>query len=313
MTSGQLNKNEQYIRRCIHLALNGKLTTAPNPMVGAVVVCDDRIIGEGYHEKYGFAHAEVNAIASVKEADKHLLTRSTIYVSLEPCSHFGKTPPCADLIIKTGIPRVVIGSRDTNAKVNGGGIKKLLDAGIDVTVGVLEDECRELNKKFFTHHELHRPFITLKWAQTSDGVIGTRSSQRLILSDNTTQMLCHKLRAEHQAILVGHTTWDLDHPQLTVRRWVGKDPERIILSHKTDLTKQLEGIQSLLVEGGKETLQYFIDQNLWDEAQVETATIDQPITPSDNPVYAPTLTNAELTHIDKLSDRHTLSYYRRNG
>lgn len=263
-----MNRDEKYIRRCIQLALNGRLTTAPNPMVGAVIVYHDRIIGEGYHHRHGEPHAEVNAINSVKEEDRQYLCKSTIYVSLEPCSHFGKTPPCANLIIDKGIPRVVIGARDTNAKINGGGIKKLIDAGIEVKVGVLEQECRKLNEKFFTYHEQHRPFITLKWAQTADGIIGIKG-KRLLISNSTTQMLCHKLRAEHQAILVGRKTWEQDHPRLDVRSWAGNNPRIIVLSHGMNLDAELEGIQSLLVEGGRETLQYFIDNGLWDEVQIE--------------------------------------------
>ncbi|MCQ2076917.1 MAG: bifunctional diaminohydroxyphosphoribosylaminopyrimidine deaminase/5-amino-6-(5-phosphoribosylamino)uracil reductase RibD [Bacteroidaceae bacterium] len=258
--------------RCIQLALNGIFTTAPNPMVGAVIVCNDRIIGEGYHHCYGGHHAEVNAINSVRPSDRNLLPQSTLYVSLEPCCHYGKTPPCADLIIQEQIPRVVIGARDTNQKVNGGGIQKLLDEGIEVTIGVLEDECRKINKRFFTFHELHRPYITLKWAQTADGIIGIKG-ERLIISNTYTQMLCHKLRAEHQSILVGNNTWHQDKPSLTVRYWDGRNPKIIILSHDIDLQKELQGIQSLLIEGGRETLQYFIDKGMWDEAHVEVSSM----------------------------------------
>ena len=308
MTFGQLNNNplkqtqdEFYMRRCIHLALNGKLTTAPNPMVGAVVVYNGKIIGEGYHAQHGGPHAEVNAINSVKEEDRHLLTQSTIYASLEPCSHFGKTPPCADLIIRTGIPRVVIGCRDTNVKVNGGGIKKLLDAGIDVECGVLEKECRELNKHFFVQHELLRPFITLKWAQSSNGIIGCNTSDsRLMISDSFTQMLCHKLRAEHQAIIVGRKTWQHDKPQLNVRNWIGRNPKIIIFSHDTDLEEELNGLQSVLVEGGRETLQYFIDNDLWDEAYVEVSSLCINKKTGAEYVSAPILKNSTLVETTNL-------------
>ncbi|MCQ2096186.1 MAG: bifunctional diaminohydroxyphosphoribosylaminopyrimidine deaminase/5-amino-6-(5-phosphoribosylamino)uracil reductase RibD [Bacteroidaceae bacterium] len=276
------------MRRCIRLALGGRLTTAPNPMVGAVIVHDGRIIGEGYHHCHGEPHAEVNAIRSVRPKDVHLLKESTIYVSLEPCSHYGKTPPCADLIISLGIPRVVIGSRDTNTKVNGGGIRKLIDAGCEVKVGVLEKECRDINRKFFTYHEKHRPFITLKWAQTSDGVIGVEG-KRLSISNQYTNMLCHRLRAEHQAIMVGHRTWMLDAPQLNVRHWTGRDPRIIVFSHETDLDKEFGNTQSILVEGGRETLQYFIDRDLWDQIQIETLAMPAPCHPGSRHIHAPSL------------------------
>lgn len=315
-----MNKDERYIRRCIQLALNGRLTTAPNPMVGAVIVYHDRIIGEGYHHRQGEPHAEVNAVNSVKQEDVQYLSKSTIYVSLEPCSHFGKTPPCANLIIDKGISRVVIGARDTNAKVNGGGIKKLIDAGIEVKVGVLEEECRELNKKFFTYHEQHRPFITLKWAQTADGIIGI-NGERLIISNATTQMLCHRLRAEHQAILVGRKTWEQDRPRLDIRSWEGKKTKIIVLSHSMDLNAELEGIQSLLVEGGRETLQYFIDNGLWDEAQVEVNNTLEVAGKKEGAemISAPTLKNSVLIDtINLYSCQNTLEperqvfLYRRN-
>ena len=282
------------MRRCIQLARCGEAGAAPNPMVGAVVVCDGRIIGEGYHRRCGGPHAEVNAIGSVKE--KHLLSRSTIYVSLEPCAHFGKTPPCADLIIRSGIPRVVIGCTDPFAKVNGLGIKKLQDAGCEVVVGVLEQECRELNRRFFTFHQQHRPWITLKWAQSEDGFIG-KESERIFFSNALTQTLVHRLRARHQAILVGTRTALLDNPTLTTRYWSGPNPLRLTIDRRgilpptlhlldgstptivytneslreilTDLYER--GIQSLLVEGGAQLLQSFIDEGLWDEARIETA------------------------------------------
>lgn len=297
------------MRRCIQLALAGRLTTAPNPLVGAVIVHGDRIIGEGYHHRHGEPHAEVNAVRSVRPQDRHLLRESTIYASLEPCSHYGKTPPCADMIISLGIPRVVIGSRDTNAKVNGGGIHKLINAGCEVKVGVLEQECREINRKFFTFHELHRPFITLKWAQTSDRIIGITPSspstqtQGLIISNDYTRMLCHRLRAEHQAILVGRKTWGLDTPQLNVRHWTGHDPRIIVFSHTTDLQKEFDGLQSLLVEGGSQTLQYFLDNGLWDQIQIETSNTPAPIIPNANYVKAPTPPTGFATTHTILPDR----------
>lgn len=272
-----LSPEEQFMSRCITLARNGATTTAPNPMVGAVIVYQGQIIGEGYHHRCGEPHAEVNAVNDAISRGNHdKLKDSTIYVSLEPCCHYGKTPPCADLIIRHSIPRVVVGSRDSNAKVNGGGIKKLQDAGIEVKVGVLEQECRHLNRKFFFFQENHRPFITLKWAQTADHIIGA-SDERLVISDSYTQMLCHKLRAEHQGIVVGRTTWQTDHPSLNVRMWEGRNPQIFVLSDSlkqspfvslSDLLSS--GIQSLLVEGGRKTLEYLIDHNLWEECQIET-------------------------------------------
>lgn len=275
-----------YMQRCIQLAGNGWLTAPPNPMVGAVIVSDDgRIIGEGYHVRCGEGHAEVNAFASVKPEDEQLLPTSTIYVSLEPCSHYGKTPPCADLIVSKGVKRAVVGTVDPFAKVQGRGIRKLRDAGIEVTVGVCEKECRELNRVFFTFHSKQRPFITLKWAQTTDGTIGIKpiedGDKRLIISNELTQILCHKRRAEHQAILVGNNTWKLDRPSLTVRHWTGRNPRRIVLTSSDSIENILaelydDGIQSLLVEGGRQTLQSFIDSGLWDEAFVEIAAVQVP-------------------------------------
>ncbi len=281
------------MRRCLQLARCGEAGAPPNPMVGAVIVCDSRIIGEGYHRRCGGPHAEVNAINSVKERD--LLSRSTIYVSLEPCAHYGKTPPCADLIIETGIRRVVIGCTDPFTKVNGLGIKKLREAGCEVQVGVLEQECRELNRRFFTFHEKHRPWIILKWAQSNDGFIG--KDERVILSNALTQTLVHRLRARSGAILVGTNTALMDNPTLTTRLWPGPNPLRltidrngilpptlhlkdnstptVIYSHESieEILADLyaRGIQSLLVEGGAKLLQSFIDKGLWDEARIETA------------------------------------------
>ena len=234
-----MTTDEKYIRRCIQLARNGLCNAAPNPMVGAVIVYQGRIIGEGYHVRCGEAHAEVNAIRSV--ADPSLLRRSTLYVSLEPCSHYGKTPPCADLIIEKQIPRVVIGCRDPFPKVSGRGIQKLLDAGCEVTVGVLETECRQLLRRFITFHTLHRPYITLKWAQSADGFIdinrtGGTPAQ---LSDTYTLMLVHKRRAEHSAILVGTRTALLDNPSLTVRRWYGPSPVRVTIDRRGTLPEDL--------------------------------------------------------------------------
>lgn len=266
--------NKKYMQRCIQLAKNGLINAKPNPMVGAVIVYNGRIIGEGYHAHCGEGHAEVNAFASVKPEDEKNLKDATIYVSLEPCSHYGKTPPCADLIISKGVKKVVCGCIDPFSKVQGRGIKKLRDAGIDVTVGILEDECKELNKKFFTVNTLRRPYIILKWAQTANGYLDNNYKQ-IEISNDATKILSHKLRAENDAILVGRITDERDKPLLTVRNWVGTDPERIVLSHKTSIDEILSNLyknkkQSLIVEGGTRTIQSFIGRDLWDEIRIET-------------------------------------------
>lgn len=294
--------DEKYMRRCLQLARCGRLGAAPNPMVGAVIVHDGRIIGEGYHRRCGEGHAEVNAIASVAEKDRGLLKQSTIYVSLEPCAHYGKTPPCAQLIIDTGIPCVVVGCRDPFVRVDGRGISMLREAGILVREGVLEQECLHLNRRFITFHTLHRPFVTLKWAQSEDGFIDrdrtSCAEPSVCFSTPATRALVHQLRAEHDAILIGRRTMELDCPSLTVRYWNGKNPLPIVIgkggfkigddfsafrtvfphsSSETSLLSTLleelwkRGIQSLLVEGGAQTLQGFIDEGLWDEARIETA------------------------------------------
>jgi diaminohydroxyphosphoribosylaminopyrimidine deaminase/5-amino-6-(5-phosphoribosylamino)uracil reductase len=308
--------HEKYIRRCIELAKNGLGTTYPNPMVGSVIVHDGKIIGEGWHKKSGEPHAEVNAVNSVK--DKSLLNKSTIYVSLEPCSHFGKTPPCCDLIIKNGIPNVVIGTVDPNIKVAGNGIKKLIEARANVTVGILEKECRELNKRFFTFHEKKRPYVILKWAESLDGFIAPskniRNEQKPVwITNKFSRQLVHKWRSEEQAILVGTSTVIDDNPKLDVRDWSGNNPVRIVLDQNNRIAKDSHifnnqaitivfskstasvnkessnferidfgkniaqqitqvlykhQIQSLIIEGGRQTLQTFIDENLWDEARI---------------------------------------------
>lgn len=235
-----MTKDEKYIQRCIQLARNGMCNAAPNPMVGAVIVHNDRIIGEGYHARCGEGHAEVNAIRSVK--DESLLQESTIYVSLEPCSHYGKTPPCADLIIRKGIPRVVVGCVDPFSLVSGRGIQKLKDAGIDVKVGVLEAECRQLIKRFVTFNTQQRPYITLKWAESADGFIdiNREEGQPVVLSTPITSMYVHKQRAEHHAILVGRKTALLDNPSLTTRNWYGKNPVRLVIDKELTLPTSLK-------------------------------------------------------------------------
>ena len=270
-----MTEDEKYMRRCIQLAKNGQQNAKPNPMVGAVIVSrDGRIIGEGYHVRCGEGHAEVNAFASVSADDEQLLPEATIYVSLEPCSHYGKTPPCADLIIKKGVKRVVVGCIDPFAEVQGRGIQKLRDAGITVEVGVLEAECQALNRRFFTFHREQRPYIILKWAQTANGFIDDHFKPTQI-SSPFTKMLSHKLRAEEDAILVGRVTEERDRPQLNVREWAGQDPKRLVIDHAHPLNMEslyAHHIQSLIVEGGAETLRSFLVQNLWDEIRVETNT-----------------------------------------
>jgi diaminohydroxyphosphoribosylaminopyrimidine deaminase / 5-amino-6-(5-phosphoribosylamino)uracil reductase len=224
----------KYMLRCLQLAQQGVSYTAPNPMVGAVLVCDGVIVGEGYHHRFGEPHAEPNAINSV--TDKDLLKKSTLYVNLEPCSHYGKTPPCANLIVSSEIPRVVIGTLDPNPRVAGSGVEILRNAGVEVTVGVLEDECRELNKRFFIFQEQKRPYVLLKWAQTHDGFIDRKrtdmSEPPLVISNNITKQLTHQMRSENQAILVGANTVLLDNPSLTVRNWSGKSPIRIAIDRQ---------------------------------------------------------------------------------
>ena len=234
-----LSTEEMYMQRCIQLAQLGQGMVAPNPMVGSVLVYQDQIIGEGYHQQYGQPHAEVNCINSVAEADKGLISQSTLYVSLEPCAHFGKTPPCADLIIKHNIPKVIIGCRDPFEAVNGKGIDKLLAAGVDVTVGILEEECKILNKRFFTFHTKKRPYIVLKWAETANRFIGNDTQERLLISSETTNKLVHKWRSEEAAILVGTNTALLDNPSLTNRLWTGKQPIRLVIDKLLSLPKSL--------------------------------------------------------------------------
>lgn len=288
------------MRRAIQLARNGEGFAHPNPMVGAVITAPDgRIIGEGWHRRWGEPHAEVNAIASVSDSDRHLLREATIYVTLEPCSHYGKTPPCAKLIIDTGIPRVVVGAGDPFPKVAGHGIRMMREAGIEVTEGVLAEECRALNERFMTAHTLGRPFIQLKWAQSADGKMaaGTPGHMHPVkFSSPVTSVLMHRERAAADAILVGTDTVIIDNPSLTVRLWPGADPLKVtwvstrlpsdarILNERhvlLDPTLPLEesmkvlyrdhGVTSLMVEGGAATLRSFIESGLWDEIRTETS------------------------------------------
>ncbi len=280
--------DETLMRRCLQLAALGLGKTSPNPMVGAVIVHQDTVIGEGYHHRCGEAHAEINAITAVK--DKALLKESTLYVNLEPCSHFGKTPPCADAIIRYDIPKVVIGSIDYHDKVNGNGVRKLREAGIDVVENVCREECEELNKRFFTFHRKHRPYIILKWAQTRDGFMDIdRSSANVTsywITNPALKVITHKWRGEEDAILVGYRTMINDQPQLTTREYPGNDPMRFVMKRGVDIVStrpytplpdnapevvekmyQLN-IQSVIVEGGKNTIEKFMAAGLWDEARI---------------------------------------------
>lgn len=311
-----MNVHEKYILRCLEIAQKGLGSVSPNPMVGSVIVHNDEIIGEGYHQKYGGPHAEVNAINSV--SDKSVLKESTIYVSLEPCNHFGKTPPCSHLIVKHQIPKVVIANVDPFAAVNGTGIKYLQDHGIDVTFGILEQEAAFINRRFFTFHTKKRPYIILKWAQTQDGYMDIDRTDNpntsYWITTPASKRLSHQWRSEEDGILVGFNTVKNDNPSLTTREVTGKNPTRIVIDRKLDLptnkaifdessktiviNEQVEkaennihykkvnsthsiheiltalheeNIQSVIIEGGKATLNQFIEAGIWDEARVLTA------------------------------------------
>lgn len=271
--------DEKMMRRAIQFARNGRMDTSPNPMVGCVIAIGDRIIGEGYHRRCGEGHAEVNAVASV--ADPSMLKEATAYVTLEPCSHYGKTPPCARLLIDKGLKRVVIGSGDPNAKVNGRGVAMLREAGIEVVTGVLEDECRAINPHFMTAFSADRPYVMLKWAQSADGYMDVKrdlGEPSFLFSTPLNRAIVHRLRATHDAIMVGRRTADMDRPSLTVRYWAGRNPRRIIAdSHESvsDMLLRLraEGVTSLLVEGGPALLRSFIECGMWDEARIEVAPV----------------------------------------
>jgi diaminohydroxyphosphoribosylaminopyrimidine deaminase / 5-amino-6-(5-phosphoribosylamino)uracil reductase len=244
-----LTDNEKYMHRCLQLARQGAGTVAPNPMVGAVLVYENKIIGEGYHQQYGQAHAEVNCINSVDLENKLQIEKSTLYVSLEPCAHFGKTPPCADLIVKSKIPNVVVACRDSFGEVDGKGIEKLQVAGISVTTGVLEKEALALNKRFFTFHNQQRPYIILKWAQTADGRIAGNNGERFFISNQFTNRLVHQWRSEEAAIMVGTNTALKDDPALTTRLYSGKHPLRIVIDMELKLPPSLK-----LFDGAVETI-----------------------------------------------------------
>jgi diaminohydroxyphosphoribosylaminopyrimidine deaminase/5-amino-6-(5-phosphoribosylamino)uracil reductase len=265
-----MNYELKYMYRCLQLAQYGAGYVAPNPMVGAVLVCDDRIIGESFHRHFGELHAEPNAINSVKKAE--LLKSATLYVNLEPCSHYGHTPPCADLIVKNAIPRVVIGTLDPNPKVAGRGVEILRKAGVELTVGVLEEECRELNKRFFIFQEKKRPYVLLKWAQTLDGFIDRKrenaTEKPLLISNAITSKLTHKMRSENQSILVGANTVLLDNPTLTVRNWSGKSPVRVAIDRLGRIPDNYN-----IVDGNIPTL-VFTEDPKPDKPHVEYVKID---------------------------------------
>ena len=327
--STKIMTHENYMQRCLDLAQNGMRAAMPNPSVGAVLVHEGRIIGEGHTSPYGGSHGEVNCINSVKEHDRHLIPDATLYVSLEPCSHYGKTPPCCDLIIKHQIKNVVVGTADPHEKVSGNGIRKLKEAGKNVTVGILEKECRESNRRFFTFHEKLRPYIILKWAESADGFLSPQirlldgliaeeqdsieNKKPVWITNLYSRQLVHKWRSEEAAIVVGTQTVLDDNPQLDVRDWTGPNPVRVVLDRQNRITdnyfvKNLKiktivltaqhnlpnldnllyetvpfderlpnsiveilhrhGLLSVIIEGGRQTLQTFIDAGLWDEARV---------------------------------------------
>lgn len=319
-----MNIQQKYIKRCLELAKNGLGTTYPNPMVGSVIVYQNKIIGEGWHQKAGAPHAEVNAINAVK--DKSQLKKATLYVNLEPCSHYGKTPPCADLIVKYQIPNVVIGALDTNPKVAGKGVLHLINNGCEVVVGILEQDCLALNKRFYTFHNFKRPYIILKWAVSADGFIAKKQIKALerepvFIANKQSLQLVHLWRSQEAAILVGTNTAVVDNPKLDVRHMSGLNPIRVVLdkslripiqsfvfdkSVKTiaitdlksvlpqndmnlifeaiDFSKNVSGqicdvlynyqIQSVIIEGGSQTLKSFIDADLWDEARIFKSAIN---------------------------------------
>jgi diaminohydroxyphosphoribosylaminopyrimidine deaminase / 5-amino-6-(5-phosphoribosylamino)uracil reductase len=307
-----MTPDELFMQRAIELAQLGIGMVSPNPRVGCVIVHDNKIIGEGWHQKFGEAHAEVNAIHSVDNPS--LLKESAVYVNLEPCSHFGKTPPCVDLLIKHQVKKVIIGNADTNPLVAGHGIQKLKSSEVDVTVGVLEKECRELNKRFFTFIEKRRPYIILKWAQTADRFIAQKNFESRWISNEFSRQLAHRWRSEEDSVLVGTRTAFHDNPSLTVRDWSGRNPVRIVIDRFLRLNDHLHlfdgherticynllkhedhvnlllarideenfvddlildlfkrNIQSVVVEGGAQTLQLFLEGKHWDEARVFTS------------------------------------------
>ncbi len=338
------------MERCLQLAGLGRGFVSPNPMVGAVLVYNGRIIGEGFHERFGEAHAEVHCLASVASADLHLISESTLYVSLEPCAHFGKTPPCTNLILQQKVPKVIIGCPDPFPAVNGKGAQVLKDHGVEVKQGILEESCREINKRFFTFHRERRPYIILKWAQSQDAKIGMPGRQ-VRISNQVTQRLVHTWRHEEDAICVGSGTALADNPSLTTRHFPGKNPIRVLIDKELAVEKNSnifkpgvktfvfnlvknskeehvetikimeknftagvlknlyeKNIQSLIIEGGRSTLQYFIDNECWDEARVITN--NQMILPEG--INAPAMKNFKLRK-EEMIDNDLLQYFTPNG
>ena len=336
-----------YMLRCLELAQLGKGNAAPNPMVGAVLVYNGRIIGEGWHRQYGEAHAEVNCIESVKQEDRHLIPESTMYVSLEPCAHYGKTPPCALRLVHEKVKKVIICNTDPFEKVGGKGIEILQQAGIETETGVLEDEGLWLNRRFFCYHRQKRPYIILKWAQTANGFIAPADRTRLQISNTHSSQLVHKWRTEEAAILVGYQTALHDNPQLTARGWHGRQPLRLVLDRTLSLpathhlldnsvdtwiineVQEAEngrsiqvhlpfneallpsllqklydaGKTSLIVEGGAQLLQSFINLGLWDEARVFT--VPKLLAAG---IAAPLLSGANAPHSFHIEDDELVSY-----
>lgn len=343
--------DEFYIKRCLELAEIAIGNVSPNPMVGCVIVADGKIIGEGYHQKFGEAHAEPNAIKAVFEKygdeAEQLLKTATAYVNLEPCAHFGKTPPCADLFVKYQLKKVVVGNRDPFTGVNGKGIEKLKNAGIDVVYGILDNECRNFNRRFFTRIEKQRPFIILKWAQTANGYFATNNGQQKWISSGFAKKLAHKWRTEEDAILIGKQTAIIDNPQLTSREWPGNNPIRLVIDKhlqipianniyskeaktiifneiKTDVVDHIHyiqmedmqfylaqkiafqlylmDIQSVIIEGGANILNQFLNADLWDEARIFTSEDSW-----DQGILAPVINGKFLEEIKIGSDK--LSIY----
>jgi diaminohydroxyphosphoribosylaminopyrimidine deaminase / 5-amino-6-(5-phosphoribosylamino)uracil reductase len=309
MTKHDHHTDEIFMQRAMELALLGSGHVSPNPLVGCLIVNNGKIIGEGWHQQYGGPHAEVNAINAV--ADKNLLRESTVYVTLEPCSHYGKTPPCADMLINHTVKKVVVANVDPNPLVNGEGISKLRKSGAEVITGILDQRGREVNKRFFTYVQKQRPFITLKWAETADGFIARKNFDSKWISDEFSRQLVHKWRTEEDAVLVGMRTAQHDNPKLNVRDWSGRNPVRVVIDRFLKLSEKInlfdgsqkticynvlkheeltnislirideenflanlvhdlynKKIQSLIVEGGAQTLQAFIDAGFWDEARI---------------------------------------------
>ena len=326
------------MQRALELARLGSGAVSPNPMVGCVIVHDGKIIGEGWHRKYGESHAEVNAIETVN--DKSQLREATAYVNLEPCSHYGKTPPCADLFIQLGVKKVVIATLDTNPLVAGKGAKKVREAGIEVVTGVLHEEGRELNKRFFTNMELQRPYVILKWAQTADGFMARENHESKWISNEYSRQRVHRWRAEEDAVLVGTNTAQYDNPHLNVRDWSGRNPVRVVIDRslrlsdklhlfdrsqpticynlkreetftnlqyvrlvENDLLSQLltdlnlRKIQSVIVEGGAQTLMHFMIAGLWDEARVFRSNVT-----FGNGIVAPAVKGTRVSYEEVMGD-----------